>query len=93
MDAYPPGIPFYAFSPEPVGLAQQWLDSKGLTSVTLVSIMDPYAVMSAWGIRGVPTTLLVAPDGKVLVAQEGALSQASLERFSGAVPGAPSSSP
>ncbi|MDP9389076.1 MAG: TlpA family protein disulfide reductase [Actinomycetota bacterium] len=62
-------VPVVAVSQHPVGEARPWLDQLGFAGPVLDDDSDDFAVSAAYGVRSVPTLVLVE-GGRVAAASE-----------------------
>jgi thiol-disulfide isomerase/thioredoxin len=67
----PAGVPVVAIAQEPPAAARPWLAERSFEGEAVTDAGDDYAVSDAYGIRTVPTLVLVAADGTVADVVEG----------------------
>jgi len=67
----PADVPVVAVCQEPPAVARPWLAERSFEGEALDDAAGGYAVSDAYGIRTVPTLILVEPDGTVGAVVEG----------------------
>lgn len=65
------GVPVVAVAQERPDVARPWLEERRFEGEVLDDASDDYAVSAAYGLRAVPTVVLVEPDGTVGMVVEG----------------------
>jgi peroxiredoxin len=67
----PAGVPVVAVAQERPDVARPWLAERRFEGEALDDASDDYAVSAGYGLRAVPTVVLVEPDGTVGMVVEG----------------------
>lgn len=70
------GVQFIGVSNEEAGTIRDFVNQYGINYIILVDRSD---IFSEWGIRSIPTTFILGPDGAILSKVVGMLSKTQLE--------------
>ena len=70
------GVQFLGVSNEEVGTIKDFVEKNGINYPILV---DRSNISNDWGIRAIPTTFILSPDGTVLFKNVGMLTKSQLE--------------
>ncbi len=70
------GVQFLGVSNEEAGVIRDFVSQYGIDYTILVDRSD---IFTEWGIRSIPTTFILGPDGEILSKNVGMLSRSQLE--------------
>jgi peroxiredoxin len=70
------GVQFLGVSNEEAGVIRDFVSQYGINYTILVDRSD---IFTEWGIRSIPTTFILGPDGEILSKNVGMLNRSQLE--------------